>query len=62
MYGRKEEETEVEGNYVRKIVKPLENRVKQLRKDMHEMKKGIESEIKEIKDSVDQILTILLKK
>ena len=62
----RKEESRVEGNHVRKVVKPMEDRIKMMDEKMEKMKDEMKSEMQEMKTKMgnmeakmDRILTLL---
>ena len=58
---KEKEEARVEGNHVRKVVKPMEDRIKTIQADMGGMKAEMQAEMEGIKAEMQEIKALLLK-
>ena len=61
----RKEESRVEGNHVRKVVKPMEDRIKMMDEKMEKMKENqakMEAKMGTMELKMDRILTLLTKK
>ena len=62
----RKEESRVEGNHVRKVVKPMEARlnakIQNMDKKMEQLKSEMKSEMKEMKEKMDRMLALLEKR